>query len=260
MSTNLAAMYEQAATAEQARSELLTKGFHATSVDLISSERDLGGYPSGPEGYFRSIFDESTQEDYVACFTEGVRRGATVVSVREADDSECESIKSILNSYDPLDLDECRRDWNIPWAQRTESPASEASDTERSIPVVEEQLEVGKRQVQGNGARIVSRVRSQPVEETVHLRDEVPTVERRRVDRPATEADLQAAQDQDIELRETREEPVVSKTARVTEEVTVGQKARERTQKIRDDVKRTEVDVEKPDESTDRDGNPRTRR
>lgn len=260
MTMNLVAMYDQAAAAEQARSELLASGFHASDIDLIRSERELGTRPGGVEGYFRSLFDEDTQRDYIECFSEGLRRGASVLSVRDADDDASQQVKDILNRHNPLDLDACHRDWNLGSHQAAGASmagaagtgaagmtgaGADTSETKQRIPVVEEELQVGKREVEGDSARVVSRVRSEPVEETVRLREETPTIERKRVDRPATEADLQAAQDKSIEVRETREEPVVSKSARVKEEVTVGQKTRERVEKVRDDVKRTEVDIEK---------------
>lgn len=40
------------------------------------------------------------------------------------------------------------------------------------LPVIEEELSVGKRQVQQGGVRITTRIREQPVQETVTLREE----------------------------------------------------------------------------------------
>jgi stress response protein YsnF len=48
-----------------------------------------------------------------------------------------------------------------------------------------------------------------------------------------------------IEVRETAEEPVVSKTARVAEEVVVRKDVTEHTETVRDTVRREEVEVEK---------------
>ena len=53
-----------------------------------------------------------------------------------------------------------------------------------------------------------------------------------------------------IEVEERGEEAVVSKTARVREEVAIGKTVEERTETIRDNVRRTEVEVE--DERNDR--------
>jgi len=45
-------------------------------------------------------------------------------------------------------------------------------------------------------------------------------------------------------VTETAEEAVVSKTARVTEEVVVSKDVTERTERVADTVRRTEVDVD----------------
>jgi uncharacterized protein (TIGR02271 family) len=115
---------------------------------------------------------------------------------------------------------------------------------EARLPVVEEELQVGKRQVERGGIRVYSRVEERPVEEQVSLREEHVHVERRPVDRPASEADLTNFKEGTIELTETAEVPVVAKEARVVEEVVVGKEATEHTETIRDTVRRTDVEVE----------------
>jgi len=48
-----------------------------------------------------------------------------------------------------------------------------------------------------------------------------------------------------IEVTEIGEEVVVSKTARVIEEVVVGKEASHRTERVKDTVRKTEVEIEK---------------
>ncbi|WP_267913153.1 YsnF/AvaK domain-containing protein [Noviherbaspirillum pedocola] len=114
-----------------------------------------------------------------------------------------------------------------------------------TIPVVEEQLEVGKRQVELGTVQVTSHVVEKPVSETVTLREEHASIERRPVNRPASEADLAAFKDETIEVRETAEKAVVSKQAHVVEEVVVGKEATSSTQQISDTVRKTVVDVER---------------
>jgi hypothetical protein len=71
------------------------------------------------------------------------------------------------------------------------------------LPVIEEELQIGKRQVSGGVVRVVSRVVSTPVSESIELRSEEAVVERRHVDRPASEADLAGFQERTIEVAET---------------------------------------------------------
>ncbi|GAB3419543.1 YsnF/AvaK domain-containing protein [Massilia agilis] len=114
----------------------------------------------------------------------------------------------------------------------------------QAIPVVEERLKVGKREVQRGGVRVFSRVVEQPVNESIGLREEHVNVERHRVDQPLSPGDTSAFKEQTIEMRETAEEPVVEKSARVVEEVVVGKQVSQREQQIRDTVRHTEVQVE----------------
>ena len=115
---------------------------------------------------------------------------------------------------------------------------------EARLPVIEEEIRVGKREVQRGGVRIYQHISEHPVEETVHLRDEKVNVQRQPVDKPATQADMAAFKEGSMELRETAEEPVVSKSARVVEEVVVGKDVKERDEKVRDTVRRPDVDVQ----------------
>jgi stress response protein YsnF len=48
-------------------------------------------------------------------------------------------------------------------------------------------------------------------------------------------------------VHQTAEEPVVSKTAHVAEEVVVRKDVTERTETVRDDLRREQVDVQNPD-------------
>ena len=96
-------------------------------------------------------------------------------------------------------------------------------------PVVEEELQIGKRVVRRGGVRVYSRVVEQPVEENVSLREEHVRVERRPVNRPAEAGDTGRLREQSIEVTEMAEEPVVQKRTRVREEVVVGKETKQRT-------------------------------
>jgi len=52
-----------------------------------------------------------------------------------------------------------------------------------------------------------------------------------------------AFEERTVEVHQTAEEPVVSKTARVAEEVVVRKDVTERTETVRDNVRREEIDV-----------------
>jgi len=116
------------------------------------------------------------------------------------------------------------------------------------VPVVEEELHVGKRKVEKGGVRVETHVTETPVEEQVNLHSEHVEVERRPVNRPASQADAAAAMKEcSIEVHESAEEAVVAKQARVIEEVVIRKEASDRTQTVRDTVKRTDVEVKEID-------------
>ena len=119
----------------------------------------------------------------------------------------------------------------------------EANDGEVVLPVIEEQLRLGKRTVESGAARVSTSVSEVPVEESVTLREEHVTVERHKVDRAVENAPA-AFREGTIEVTEMAEVPVVSKEARVVEEVVVGKQTTEREETVRDTVKRTEVNVD----------------
>jgi uncharacterized protein (TIGR02271 family) len=117
------------------------------------------------------------------------------------------------------------------------------SNREEVIPVTEEHLKVGKRDVSHGRVRVRSYVVETPVQEQVNLRQEHVSVERRPVDRPAGGAD-NLFRERTIEAEEKAEEAVVAKEARVKEELVVKKGVEQRTETVSDKVRRTEVEVE----------------
>ena len=117
------------------------------------------------------------------------------------------------------------------------------SGAEERIPLAEEQIVVGKREVGRGYVRVRSYVVETPVEERVTLHQERVDIERRPDDRPI-EPGEEAFRERVIEAAETSEEAVVSKEARVREEVVVRKEAEERTETVHDTVRRTEVEIE----------------
>jgi uncharacterized protein (TIGR02271 family) len=183
-------------------------------------------------------------------YTEAVGRGGAVVLVDAPDDRADRAVALMEGA--PAGEREARPGAEVALEPGRSSTAREPGHAgtregkagDVTIPVVEETLQAGTRQVQRGGVRLRTRVVERPVEETVRLRDETVHVERHPVDRPATEADIAAAQERTLEVTETDEEAVTAKQARVVEEVVIGKEVDERTETVRDTVRRTEVEVE----------------
>ena len=174
------------------------------------------------------------------------------------EDSTDEVIRS-LESAGAVDLDSREAQWRSegwqPAADRAASSAgpraelsSGASNESERIPVVEERLLVGKREVSRGSVRVRSYIVEEPVHEEVRLREERVNVERRPVNEPArpvvkgSPEDLM--QERTIEVSETAEQAVVGKEARVTEQVVVSKDTGERVEPIDDTVRKTKVEIE----------------
>ncbi len=113
---------------------------------------------------------------------------------------------------------------------------------ERGMKLSEEQLQVGKRQVESGRVRLRKVVRTEHQEVPVELRRENVQVERTS----ATGANVpdDAFQEQEINVPVMREEAVVDKQARVTGEVQLNKTTETETQTVGSDVRSEDVEVD----------------
>jgi uncharacterized protein (TIGR02271 family) len=281
MDRMLVGVFDSKQAMETACRDLQDSGIPNDRVQVHSGspEETLGSTnfakPDGEQGtgFFDRLFGrvDEGKDRHAKLYSEAVRRGGCVVVVDGISDDRVDEAARILERDGAYDIDERAAKWresgwnedvrNDTLASQGELQAERTRDTTMQqqgidqnrmsheaatkIPVVEEQLNVGKREVQRGGVRIFTRTTERPVEENVTLREEHARVERHPVDRPATEAELgNAFEEKSVELRETAEEPVVAKTARVVEEVDVDKEVSTRTETVRDTVRRRDVEVE----------------
>ena len=122
------------------------------------------------------------------------------------------------------------------------APVATSATGDEVIPLAEEQLEIGKRTVDRGTTRVRRYVVDKPVEQNVTLHGERVTIERRHPIE-GTAAAGGAFEERTVEVRETEEVPLVGKTARVVEEVAIRKEATERTETVKDTVRREEVEV-----------------
>jgi uncharacterized protein (TIGR02271 family) len=115
--------------------------------------------------------------------------------------------------------------------------------SEEVIPIVEERIRVGKRDVERGRVRVRSYIVETAVSEQVTLRQEHVEVQRRAVDRPVADAE-NLFQERTIEAVEHAEEAIVAKEARVTEELVIRKEAGEHIETVSDTVRRTEVEID----------------
>ena len=264
MAKTVVGLFDNSQAAQRAVVELVDGGIPREDIGVTSQNYGAGvGYDNTPaarradddEGigdkisnFFSSLFGGDDSED-TSYYTEAVSRGGTVITVDAETDELADRATAILERYG-ADVDERDTAYNETGyaadttATRGTARADLREGAETRLPVMEEQLQVGKREVERGGVRVRTRVVERPVEEVVRLREERVNVERRPVNRPVTDEDLNAFREGTFELTERAEEAVVNKQARVVEEVAVSKEVGERDETVRDTVRRTDVDVE----------------
>lgn len=269
----IVALFDNNADAQAAVSELKSSGINSSDIQVSSGQSataaaqtgysETRAHEGGIKGWFKSLFggDEDQHADY---YESAIQGGKTVVTV-DVDDQDIDQVADILNRHSPVKIEE-QASATATAAGTVGTSGSDygrgatsdiTANQSNAIPVVEEELQVGKRSVLRGGVRVYSRIVEEPVEESVQLREERVRVDRQPVNRAATDADLRAGEEQVIEVTEYAEEPVVAKQTRVVEEVRVGKDATERTETVRDKVRRTEVEVENLNQTdVDRSGKP----
>ena len=269
-------MYKTVAQANQVKTALTSQGFEADRIRVIDQTSDASGSSfSGTStaagtttdtgynatdtnhesvgakikdffGFANSNEEGSHNFDDAAhrSYTEGVAGGGALLAVTVAD-GDAERTADLLQQHGATDIEgglrEGSYDNDRTLTGKTNTTGNIAG--EQVIPVVAEELAVGKRQVERGGVRIYSHVVSENVSENIKLHDERVVVNRTAVDRPATEADFNPG-DRTMEVRAMGEEAVVGKRSRVVEEIHVGKEGSDRTEQINDTVRHTEVDVE----------------
>lgn len=210
-------------------------------------------------------------------YAEGVRRGGMLVSVNAADELAARAIE-VMKRHNPVEINKRAAEWREEgWSgfdteatsaafnafvgdgnnrrgeaqgevtaehKRIPVETLNASQGEIALPVVEERLEVDKRERDRGGVRVESHVTETPVEQDVQLREEHINVERRPVDYTFHGTEGEAFKEAMVEIREAYEELIVKKKPRVVEEVVIGKEVEEHTETVRETLRRTDVEVQ----------------
>jgi len=273
----ITAFFDNRDDAQEAVDALRAQGVASSDIEMIAGNNPETGpestenRPYQDEGFWASLSNLFMPDEDRYTYAEGLQRGGYLVTVQTTS-ADYDAILAILDREGSVDLDERSSGWrSAGWDYQAKSRSSDLPDNvmsrgmeednavlgqdrdlsanetrapmgDQAIPIAQEQLRVGKREANEGRVRVRSYVVEQPVEQDVELRQERVNVERRPVDRPTGGADL--FQERTIELEERGEEAVVSKEARIVEEVRLGKEETFRTQKVRDTVRHTEVEVE----------------
>ena len=262
----IVAIYDTPAHAELAVQDMLQANVPESAIHRHAQEGSYAGRATAPAardqegpGFWSSLFGGQPDHD-VSVYDRSLSNGANAVSV-EVPDEHVAAVMDILERHNPIDIDERAGTYGLTQTASTTAPAAattagvapraQSAETDGGkLQLSEETVTVGKRVVNKGTTRIRRFVVETPVEEQVSLHDERVTVERR----PVTDvrAPTDSFGDKTIEVTETGEEAVVGKTARVREEIAIRKEVNDRTETVRETVRREDVEVTKvPGQATD---------
>ncbi len=269
MANNVIGLFDNENVAQSVVDDLVSSGFDRGTINRYEGDND---------GLEHELEREGIPSDEANYYVEGLAGGGALVSVR-AEEADTNRAVEIMNryantgdaDYDSLDADrdvdyvanrdvapvdtdldtdiseagyDTARPVTTEVTDRDRGTATRDMDDEARLEVVEERLQIGKREVNRGGVRVRRVVSETPVEEQVTLRDETIEVDRRVVDRAVDGSDTDLFTEKTYEFSETDEEAVVAKEARVVEEIVIDKSVEERTETVRDTVRRTDVEVE----------------
>lgn len=243
--------------AQRAVTALKAAGFSTDDISVVNNDSldDRGARVASESGFWHRLFGSDVDLHEAKVYGHTVGKGGSVLSLR-APDTMVQRAVDILHTHNPIDVNQRAASLGIitagtaPTASTATTAAAAATrtvkgkDKDEVIRLAEEQLNVGKRQVEAGMTRVRRFVTERPVEAQVTLHEEHASVVRRAITDPSYIRDIDWT-DRTIDVSETAEEAVVSKSARVVEEVVIGKEGSDRVETVKDKVRRQQVEVER---------------
>jgi stress response protein YsnF len=245
-------LFDTAEHAEYARKNLEKAGFSADDISIVGKKGLADNVIALREpGLWHRLFGRDIAEYEARVYGKTVEAGGAVLTLRVAD-TQLAKAMGILNQHHIVDVS--RRAVDTGMIASSEAfpatvpapakPLTTEIDKGEVLRLAEEQLEIGKRLVTEGTTRIRRFFVEKPVEAKVTLHEEHVEIVRLAAADPSSIKDVDWSE-KTIELVDTHEEPVVSKSVHMAEEVRVGKKATDRVETVRDKVRRQDVEVER---------------
>jgi uncharacterized protein (TIGR02271 family) len=262
-------LYDTAGHAADARRSLEAAGFPASEIStLTSSGLGVSGDRLNEAGIWRRLFGRDIEQHEATVYGRVVGSGGAVLTVR-VPESDVPKALGILNAHRAVDVPQrAVQEGLIPASAVPVSTASapqpvvttatqpiastarvasfedRTASTEEVLRLAEEQLDIGKRLVREGTTRIRRFVVETPIEKQITLHEEHVKVVRRAISEPESIRNIDWAE-KTIEVNETAEEPVISKSAHFMEEVIIQKEGTDQVKTVRDKVRRQQVEVER---------------
>jgi uncharacterized protein (TIGR02271 family) len=253
-------LYDTAEHAEAARHNLKAAGFPTGEISMITDKTLAGeGEKIREPGIWQRLFGRDIALDEAIIYGRTVEAGGTVLTVRVPEEDVAKAM-AILNAHQVVDMQSRAVERgliatsSIPQAAAEPQAAAAApappisaaagAGADEVLSLAEEQMNVGKRLVQEGTTRIRRLVTETPVEAQVSLHEEHVRVIRRAISDPDFVRNIDWT-DKTIEVTETAEEAVITKSAHIAEEVVIRKESTDRVKTLRDKVRRQQVEVER---------------
>jgi stress response protein YsnF len=260
MAKTVVGFFDEAEDAQKAMQRLQQVGISQNSIDFTSG--GAGAYSSTStnvstndrqeEGnaitrFFNSLFGDDS--DDARKYSRVGSNSNYIITVHASSADEAEQAADIMDDCGAIDVDErASSEGSYNDNNNMSSSTDRGSDYDRrsgdSINRMEEDIHVGKRDVETGRVHVRSRIIETPVEEHVRLRQEHVNIERNPVDRRVSGDEIGNFEDHDFEVTEHAEVPVVDKEARIVEEIRINKEVDEKDEVIRDTVRKTDVDID----------------
>ena len=267
------AVFDTVEHAQNAIRALQGAGFPAADISVVNNETldDRGAKVATETGFWHRLFGSDVDLHEAKVYGHTVDRGGSVVTLR-APDTLVDKAVALLHTHNPVDVNQRAASLGIiaaaaaPLAAKAAAGARAVADTASSVAakapaaasmptgnqdevlrLAEETFNVGKRQVQAGMTRVRRFVTERPVEAQVTLHEEHAEIARRAISDPGYIKDIDWS-DRTIEVRETKEQAVVSKSARIAEEVVIQKKGSDRVETVKDSVRRQQAEIERVDQ------------
>jgi hypothetical protein len=191
MAQTVIGFFDNASEAQQAVEQLVSNGISRASIDIAASggSSASSGMTSGTSSYgstgstshdegfgdkvsrfFGNLFDSDDDRSRYST----VASRSTTVTVHATSADEAERAADLLDRYGAVDVDERASQYGYGATSASSTTdtsyadtTNRTADTTGAIPIIEENINVGKRVVETGGVRLRSRIIERPVEEAV---------------------------------------------------------------------------------------------
>ncbi len=255
-------VFDTAANANRAMDSLEKAGFSRSEMHTLTKDdatRINGEAATALKqpGFWQRLFGSDVVEYEGHVFSKAVDGGGTVLTLR-ADESDVPEAIKILHDSNAIDIEHRAASLGLikpavepPVAAPTPAKSVAAAvaatpvakvATDQVLRLAEEQLQVGKEQVEAGTTTVRRYVIEKPVEAQVTLHEEHADVVRRAVKDPNYVGDIDWG-DSTVVVTETAERALIHKVPRIAEEVMIRRAGSDRVEQIRDTVRKQQADV-----------------